>query len=40
MIVPLVKVTACGLVEDKERVLSELQEMGCLHLIPLKLLEK
>jgi V/A-type H+-transporting ATPase subunit I len=39
MIVPLVKVTACGLVQDKERVLSDLQEMGCLHLIPLKLQE-
>ena len=36
MIVPLMKVTTCGLVEDKERILAELQEMGCLHLIALK----
>lgn len=35
MIVPLMKVTAYGLVEDKERVLAELQGLGCLHLIPL-----
>jgi V/A-type H+-transporting ATPase subunit I len=31
----LVKVTLLGHVADKERVLTELQELGCLHLIPL-----
>lgn len=36
MIVPLVKVTAYGLAKDKERVLADLQEIGCLHLIPLQ----
>ncbi|MEW6356715.1 MAG: hypothetical protein AB1696_10335 [Planctomycetota bacterium] len=36
MIVPLVKVTVCGLLKDKERVLAGLQEIGCLHIIPLR----
>ncbi len=39
MIVPLVKVTVYGLEENKARILSELQEIGCLHLIPLKPVE-
>jgi len=34
-IVPLVKVTVCGHKNDKARMLQDLQEMGCLHLIPL-----
>ena len=34
-ITPLVKVTLLGHVADKARVLAELQELGCLHLIPL-----
>ncbi|MGI9590708.1 MAG: V-type ATP synthase subunit I [Myxococcota bacterium] len=34
-ITPLVKTTLLGHVDDKERVLAELQELGCLHLIPL-----
>ncbi len=35
MIIPLVKVTVCGLLRDKARILADLQKMGCLHLIPL-----
>jgi len=35
MIVPLVKITLCGLYEEKESLLAELQELGCLHLIAL-----
>ena len=34
-IVPLSKVTVCGPLVDKARVLLDLQEMGCLHLVPL-----
>ena len=34
-IVPLVKVTVCARISDKVRVLERLQEIGCLHLIPL-----
>jgi V/A-type H+-transporting ATPase subunit I len=34
-IVSLVKITAYGHVEDKEQVLADLQDIGCLHLIPL-----
>ena len=33
-IVPLKRATLVGLLEEKERVLGELQEFGCLHLIP------
>ena len=36
MIVPMVKVTVYGFLKDKERVLAGLQEVGCLHLIPLR----
>jgi V/A-type H+-transporting ATPase subunit I len=36
MIVPMVKVTVYGFLRDKERVLAGLQEIGCLHLIPLR----
>ncbi len=35
-IVPLVKVTAYGLLGEKAEVLDELQEIGCLHLVPLE----
>jgi len=34
-IVPLARVTLLGLLTEKERVLGELQELGCLHLVPL-----
>lgn len=34
-IVPLVKVTAYGLLREKEQTLEDLQEVGCLHLLPL-----
>jgi len=34
-IVPLVKVTVCGHLKEKARVLEDLQEIGCLHLLPL-----
>ncbi len=34
-IVPLVKMTACGHISDKQAILSDFQEMGCLHIIPL-----
>lgn len=34
-IVPLVRVTLYGLFAEKERVLGELQDQGCLHLVPL-----
>jgi V/A-type H+-transporting ATPase subunit I len=34
-IVPLVKVTVCGRLADKASILLDLQEIGCLHLIPL-----
>jgi len=33
-IVPLKKLTLCGLLDDKPRVLAALQELGLLHLIP------
>jgi V/A-type H+-transporting ATPase subunit I len=36
MIVPLIKVTVLGLLQDKAKVLADLQDMGCLHLIPLQ----
>ena len=35
-IVPLVKATIYGLLEDKEQVLTDMQHLGCLHLLPLK----
>ncbi|ESA33644.1 v-type atpase 116 kda subunit [Leptolyngbya sp. Heron Island J] len=35
-IVPLNKVTLCGLSGDQEKVLEGLQRLGCLHLIPLQ----
>ena len=35
-IVPLNKVTLCGLSQDQEAVLEELQRLGCMHLIPLQ----
>ena len=35
-IVPLNKVTVCGLSHDQETVLEGLQRLGCLHLIPLQ----
>lgn len=35
-IVPLVKITAYGRLDDKELILEELQRMGCVHLIPLR----
>ncbi len=34
-IVPLHKITICGHQADKESVLEDLQEMGCIHLTPL-----
>ena len=34
-IVTLNKVTLLGHVADKEQILDDLQELGCLHLIPL-----
>ncbi len=34
-IVPLQKVTFCGHVDDRTQVLTDLQELGCLHLIDL-----
>lgn len=34
-IVALKKITALGLVDDKARVIEDLQALGCLHLIPL-----
>lgn len=34
------KVTIYGPVDQKEKVLAELQELGCLHLIPLRLVER
>ena len=36
MIVPMVKVSIYGFVTEKEQILADLQEMGCLHLVPLK----
>ncbi len=36
MIVPLVKMTFCGLLRDKAKILSDLQTFGCLHIIPLR----
>jgi V/A-type H+-transporting ATPase subunit I len=36
MIVPLIKVTVLGFLQDKGNVLADLQDMGCLHLIPLQ----
>ena len=33
-ILPLIRVTIYGLLREKEKVLSDMQEMGCLHLIP------
>ena len=35
-ITTLKKVTLVGLLEDKSQVLTDLQEMGCLHLLPLR----
>lgn len=35
MIVPLLKLTLCGLLREKAKILADLQTMGCLHLIPL-----
>ena len=35
-IVPLVKITAYGHQHDKEGVLADLQDMGCLHVLPLR----
>ena len=35
-IVPLNKVTVCGLSRDQETVLKGLQHLGCMHLIPLQ----
>ncbi len=35
MIVPLEKVTLYGLLEEKEQVLSDLQTLGCLHVVSL-----
>ena len=37
MIVPLVKITLCGLTKEKEKILANLQDMGCLHLIAQRL---
>ena len=34
-IVPLLKVTLYGLIEEKEQVFAELQDLGLLHLVPL-----
>lgn len=34
------KVTIYGPVDKKEKVLADLQDLGCLHLIPLKLIER
>jgi V/A-type H+-transporting ATPase subunit I len=36
MIVPLIKVTVLGFLQDQEEVLADLQVLGCLHLIPLQ----
>jgi len=36
MIIPLAKITIIGLSRDKEQVLSELQEIGCLHVVSLR----
>jgi len=35
VIVPLVKLSLCGLLKEKAKVLADLQDLGCLHLIPL-----
>jgi V/A-type H+-transporting ATPase subunit I len=35
-ITPLAKVTFYGLLEEKEAVLTDIQEMGCVHLLPLR----
>jgi V/A-type H+/Na+-transporting ATPase subunit I len=40
MIVPLVKVTVYGQLKDKKQVLTHLQSMGLLHLIPLSFLDE
>ena len=40
MIISLVKLTLIGLSRDKEQVLSELQEVGCLHVVPLRASEE
>ncbi|MBB3808616.1 V-type ATP synthase subunit I [Pseudochelatococcus contaminans] len=34
-IVPMRRITLCGLIGEKEAVLSGLQDLGCVHLIPL-----
>jgi V/A-type H+/Na+-transporting ATPase subunit I len=39
-IVPVEKVVLFGPTGDKERVLEELQDLGCVHLIPLQLAER
>jgi V/A-type H+-transporting ATPase subunit I len=35
-IAPLAKVTFYGLLENKEQVLTDLQDLGCIHLLPLR----
>jgi len=35
-IIPLKKITICGLFNEKVKILNELQALGCLHLIPLR----
>ena len=35
-ITALKKVTVCGLIEEKEKVLDRLQELGCIHLVSLR----
>ncbi|MGV6874871.1 V-type ATP synthase subunit I [Pseudochelatococcus sp. B33] len=35
-IVPMRRITLCGLVGEKEAVLAGLQDLGCVHLIPLR----
>ncbi len=35
-IVPMKRLMLCGMAREKEAVLAELQELGCLHLVPLR----
>ncbi|MEO1533831.1 MAG: V-type ATP synthase subunit I, partial [Pseudomonadota bacterium] len=35
-IAPMQRVVLCGMAHERDRVLLALQELGCLHLIPLK----
>lgn len=35
-IVPMRRITLCGLIGEKEEVLAGLQDLGCVHLIPLR----